>query len=66
MKKASVIQQAYWDTKLALYGLTEDAGRKDWISYGHEVTQLDTDGRKTYKPTAGESLEHEEWPISLM
>lgn len=55
-------------------GLTPEAGEpvvwKDgetfrWLQYGHEVTDLDFDGRNTYAPTAGEITERGEWPISM-
>lgn len=65
-KTPSAVRLQYWNDKLKGFGLTEDAGRKEWLSYGHVVNDLDFDGRNTYKPTTGERLETEdEWPISL-
>jgi hypothetical protein len=57
---------AYWDARLKRMNLDADRGRPSWLSYGHQVTELDTDGRKTYNVKAGESLELVEWPLSLM
>ena len=56
---------SYWEARLKRMNLDADRGRPSWLSYGHEVTELDTDGRMTYA-NSGESLENEEWPISLM
>lgn len=53
----------YWDARLTRMGLSMEAGRHDWLAFGHRVSDLDFDGRKTY-PT-GETEEVIEWPISL-
>jgi hypothetical protein len=56
--------QAYWEARLKRMGLDAERGRPSWLSYGHDVTFLDTDGRKTYH-LAGETQRENEWPISL-
>ena len=57
---------AYWEGRLKRMGLTEDAGRANWIDYGHSVLSLDWDGRIAYRvDNSGESLERGEWPVSL-
>jgi hypothetical protein len=56
---------AYWEARLKRMGLTVDAGRANWIDYGHSVLKLDYDGRIAYVADPGESLERGEWPISL-
>jgi len=38
----------YWEARLKTMHLTMTAGREDWLSYGHEVSKLDTDGRNTF------------------
>lgn len=56
----------YWEARLKRMNLEVDRGRPSWLDYGHEVSKLDTDGRKTFEgEKAGESLEYGEWPISL-
>lgn len=57
---------AYWEARLQRMRLGMETGHVDWISYGHEVTKLDTDGRKTFAPIAGEIEDVSEWPLSLM
>jgi hypothetical protein len=47
---------AYWEARLKRMGLCMNAGyNPNWLSYGHSVTELDTDGRKTF--TVDESRE---------
>lgn len=53
----------YWESRLVRMGLSAEAGRHTWLAYGHTVTGLDVDGRKTY--SAGEIEGQQEWPISL-
>jgi hypothetical protein len=65
MKKPSKVQQEYWEGMLKRYGLTADAGRVNWLEYGHRVLDLDYDGRIAYRPKTGESLDGNEWPQSL-
>lgn len=60
---------AYWDARLKRMGLTMDAGyNPNWLSYGHEVLDLDFDGRRVYsgEKTIGERLIEDEWPVSLL
>lgn len=57
---------AYWDDRLKRMDLGEDRGRPSWLSYGHEVSKLDTDGRKTFVTADGESQDLTEWPQSLL
>jgi hypothetical protein len=56
---------AYWEARLKRMGLTPDAGRVDWITYGHDTARMDFDGRHVFVPPTGESLELDEWPLSL-
>jgi hypothetical protein len=57
---------AYWEARLKRMGLTVDAGRAEWISYGHDTARMDFDGRHVFVPAiSGESLELDEWPLSL-
>lgn len=55
----------YWEDRLKRMDLDADRGRPSWLSYGHEVAKLDTDGRKTYVSTAGDE-DFTEWPLSLL
>ena len=58
----------YWEKRLKAAGLTMEAGRKigsESITYGHMVKDLDFDGRVAIVPITGESLEQDEWPVSL-
>lgn len=58
---------AYWETRLKRMNLDADRGRPSWLSFGHDVKDLDTDGRKTFVPTDGErEAVNGEWPLSLM
>lgn len=57
---------AYWEARLQRMDLDMGRGHVNWIDYGHDITQLDTDGRKTYESTDGERTEIAEWPQSLM
>lgn len=54
----------YWEERLQRMGLGMESGHVDWISYGHVITELDFDGRKTY-PSTVEGEEVSEWPLSL-
>ena len=54
-----------WDAQLKRLGLTMDAGRANWLTYGHMIADLDFDGRVAIVPITGESLERDEWPLSL-
>lgn len=65
MKQPTAAQAAYWEGKLKAYGLTMDRGRGALVTYGHMITDLDWDGKVTYKPPAGERLDNDEWPLSL-
>lgn len=66
MQRPSTVQLKYWEDKLRRFKLSEESGRKEWLYYGHSVKDLDFDGRRTYKPSAGERLDSDrEWPISL-
>jgi hypothetical protein len=59
---------AYWESRLKRMNLSMERGHDPhWLSYGHDVTALDFDGRDTFAfvPPAGERLDMEEWPISL-
>lgn len=56
----------YWEARLKRMGLDADKGRPSWLQYGHEITKLDTDGRKTYESADGEREAVDEWPQSLM
>lgn len=58
-------KQAYWEARLTRMGLSVEAGRHDWLTFGHTPTDLNLDGGRTYKPTDGELEETQEWPISL-
>lgn len=49
--------KAYWNARLKRMGLEMDRGRPSWLVYGHDVTKLDTDGRKTYNLQPGR-MEH--------
>lgn len=58
--------QEYWEARLKRMGLTMNAGRQEWITYGHMISDIDFDGRVVYVPEkSGESLEIGEWPVSL-
>lgn len=58
--------QKYWEARLTRMGFSVEAGRHDWLSFGHVATDLDFDGRKTYTAAqTGESSELTEWPVSL-
>jgi hypothetical protein len=54
----------YWEARLKRMGLTVERAGPDWLIYGHDVSKLDTDGRKTFVPITGET-EELEWPMSL-
>lgn len=55
-----------WEARLRNMGLGMNAGLDSgWLMYGHMVEVLDFDGRQTYTPPTGESLDKDEWPISL-
>lgn len=68
---------AYWEDRLVRMGLSMEAGQavvRDeaqpggflrWLEYGHEVSDLDFDGRNAYR-TNGERSDDVEWPQSLM
>lgn len=56
----------YWEARLKRMDLDADRGRPSWLSFGHEVTKLDTDGRKTYVADDAERMEVNEWPQSLL
>lgn len=59
--------QKYWDGQLKRLGLSMERGHDPhWLVYGHMVADLDFDGRVAIVPTTGESLERDEWPLSLM
>ena len=58
-----------WEAKLKRMGLTMENGHDPhWLTYGHDVADLDFDGRDTYaySPPDGERLDLDEWPISLL
>lgn len=57
----------YWEARLKRMGLDADRGRPTWLSYGHSVTDLDTDGRKLYPVTdlKTDLSEGFEWPVSF-
>ena len=57
--------QTYWEARLKRMNLDMETGRDSWLSYGHDVAKLDTDGRKTYTVPTGEVEDNQEWPISL-
>jgi hypothetical protein len=63
MKKPSAVQVEYWEAKLKRYGLTMEAGRTNWMDYGHKEADKGFEGQTAYKPT-GESTERE-WPQSM-
>lgn len=59
---------AEWEARLKRMNLSMERGHDShWLTYGHDVTALDFDGRDTYAfvPPTGERLDTEEWPISL-
>lgn len=58
--------QQYWDARLKRMGMDVEVGTPHWLFYGHDVTKLDTDGRKLYVPTDGGRTEENEWPQSLL
>lgn len=51
-------KQGYWEARLTRMGLSAEAGRHNWLVYGHIATELDYDGRKTF--TAAQSREDSE------
>lgn len=57
--------EEYWEARLTRMGLSVESGRHDWLAFGHIVSDLDFDGRKTYTQD-GESQELTEWPLSLL
>lgn len=59
---------AQWEARLKAAGLSMEAGRREWISYGFTTAELDFDGRRIVRPITqglGEGLETSEWPVSL-
>ncbi len=56
----------YWEARLERMNLDMGRGHVNWIDYGHDITKLDTDGRRSYESTAGEQEDVREWPQSLL
>lgn len=65
VKKPKQADLDHWEARLKRMGLTMDAGRAGFITYGHMVADLDFDGRIAVVPATGERLDENEWPISL-
>jgi len=50
-RKCTVLEKdspEYWERLLARNQLSMSRGTPDWLVFGHKVTDLDYDGKKTY------------------